>query len=590
MKPYYYHGLDYHLIEQKYENLSILQSYLLEIRNKQNPNFKLKSEFNEIPSPFLLPDIEKSLEVLEKHISKKSKIMISGDKDSDGICSTVLLGNFLRTFHSNLIFDFSSNDDYGFSTPLLKHILSEKPDLFIALDFGTRQNEEIETLKQNDIEIIVIDHHEPKDILPSCLLINPKKKNSLYKERDICTAHLTFQFITAHIYKRISKEPDSTEALNSVSFWSKIQKSIYFESTILKNLDLVAIATITDMMPLLNSNRFFVTKSCEILTDILKDKFIHYRPATKVLLNHFKQDLIKINSTIIGWKIGPLINAAGRMKKTEVALKFFLSTSEYEAKEYLKKLLELNEQRKERTISNIKIIEKQIIYEPESPILFLYSQSVLPGVSGIVATNFMEKYKKTTIFLAPEKDFVKGSVRAVGKENILELLETVQHLLIQFGGHNQAGGFSIKFENIVKLEKALLKNAKKWWGKEKKQKEHTKGSIISLKPEQVQKNLIQELECFEPFGMLNENPLFSIKNATIYNYIKMKEIHAKFRILSADQNIECIIWNESSKFDKLMREYQSFDFWGSFEKNYYRRQLKFQFIIYHFEGNELIEE
>ena len=583
MKNYYYHGLDYKFLSKETEQP--IESYLLELKRKRNLDFKLKPNITDLPSPFLLPDIQNTIQKISYHMEKKNKIFMSGDKDSDGVCATVLLGNFLKKMYANVEFDFTTNQDYGFSEPLINHILEKKPDLLIALDFGTVHKKEIEILQKHNIEVIVIDHHEPNEQLPNCTILNPKKKDSLYPEKNICTAHIVFLLIAAYL------EKNTTNHDNSEIFWKNLEKKEVFKNEILASLDLVSIATITDMMPLINSNRILVKMGCEILTKILEDTFPFSRCSTKVLLNHFKEDLLEINSQILGWKIGPLINAAGRMKKTEVILKFFLSNNESEAKTYLEEILELNKQRKMITVENTKISEMQVLNNTNIPILFLYSNKMKSGVSGIVANEFVRKYKKPTIFIAPEKEFARGSIRTTGSENVLNLLKKSEHLLIQYGGHKQAGGFSLEFENIEEFRKNILQNSYKWWETENKKVDNmTNGSVISFEGKNFTKEILEEINSFEPFGISNLNPLFSIKNASIYNYTKMKEIHAKFKILSSDNTIECIIWNEAKNFDEKIRSFENFDFWGIFEKNYYKKRCKVQFIISHFIGNKPLDE
>ncbi|EQA36891.1 single-stranded-DNA-specific exonuclease RecJ [Leptospira inadai serovar Lyme str. 10] len=628
-----HHGLSLsELSPSTVPGLSSLQSHLFRIRFRQDESglSPLSYRFEDLPSPFLLPDLEGSLELIRRFVKENKTILLFGDRDSDGVSSTSLLGSFLRKVHSgNLIIKTSSNEDYGLCAPAMKFIRDAKPDLLITLDFGTSNSSEIDELTKEGIQVIVLDHHEiPARISPSGKLISPKRGDSRYPYEKICTSLIAWKLVTGWLYESLTEashyvwvkdtetlfegslvhkgvrlfqgDRASAEKIYPIPFvdWQERvndeypERSVFFSqisrypgilNEILMNLDLAAVGTITDMMPLAGENRIIVQRGCETLQKIRTGEYSH-RPGLNQLMKLLELSKRKITSKDLGWSIGPALNAAGRMHKTETALKLLLSESESEAESLSKDLLKLNEERRERTKRNLFRVDgflKRKKERTERPVIFCYEPDFEPGVSGIVATRLVEQYRRPVIFIAPDHGHAKGSIRAYGSENVLNLLKKAEPIFQQFGGHKEAGGFSLPIEKIPELAEILFKEAELWLKEEKNlSTQAVEESIVSLHPAELKDSIHKELGIFEPFGQGNPTPILSVKGARILSYRPLSEgKHARFKLLSASDSIHCIIWNRAGEFTEVLRDKESLDLWGYLEENTFRGKTTLQFVI-----------
>ncbi|TGK09990.1 single-stranded-DNA-specific exonuclease RecJ [Leptospira fletcheri] len=612
--------------------LSPLQSFLLSSRFQDTIRIpaRLSPRFEDLPSPFLLPDMESALELLKRSVREKKSILLFGDRDSDGVSSTSLLGNFLKKIHTGkLTIKTSSEEDYGLCPPAMKFVREVKPDLLITLDFGTSNNLEIEELNSEGMQVIVLDHHEiPEKIPTSCKLVSPKRIDSIYPYEKICTSVLAWKLITAWLYDSLEKsgeyvwvrdgetlfegslvrkgillfrgERSVAENLFPVPFrewpnaideeyperfvfFSQISESSDIWEEVKQNLDLAAIGTITDMMPLTGENRIIVQKGCLTLQKLLSGIDSH-RPGLKQLMKRLELNPKKISSRDLGWSIGPALNAAGRMGKTETALKLLLSESDQEAESWAADLLKLNEERKERTKRNLFRVEgflKRKKERTERPVLFCYEPDFEPGVSGIVATRLVEQYRRPVIFIAPDHGHAKGSIRAYGAENVLNLLKKAEPIFKQFGGHKEAGGFSLPIDKIPQLAEILFQEADGWLQEEKENSSLLEEeSIVSIRPAELSSEIYDELGIFEPFGQGNPVPILSVRAAKVLSYRPLSEgKHAKFKILSAPDSVHFIIWNKANEFSEILRSKGVLDLWGYLEENTFRSKTTLQFVV-----------
>jgi single-stranded-DNA-specific exonuclease len=284
----------------------------------------------------------------------------------------------------------------------------------------------------------------------------------------------------------------------------------------------------------------------------------------------------------LGWGIGPALNAAGRMGKTEVAVNLLLANDTTKADLAAKDLLQLNTERKERTKRNLFKVEEYFKRKPErtkEKIIFCYEPDMEPGVSGIVATKLVETYKRPTIFITPDHGHGRGSIRSYDNENVLELLNLVSDLLIHFGGHKEAGGFSIELKNIPLLEERLKTAAVEWLQQDLSARVQEQ-SIVSLNASEMTEKIFSELQFLQPFGQENTEPLLSIKNAKIIGFKPMSDgQHAKFQVLGASSKIKFIIWNRASELENLLSKVSSLDLFGHLEENFFNNSTTIQFVV-----------
>jgi len=569
-------------------------------------------------------------------VKSNRKILLYGDRDSDGVSSTCLLAFFLKShpeFQSaNLeVMVSSESDPYGLCKEAVSKIKKAKPDLLITLDFGSSQADEIDELTSLGIQVIVLDHHEvPVRIPKNCALINPRRTDSEYPEKKICTAALSFKLVTAILFHqssewnqyysktilaedgskvvqyfqngiKLSSETTSTINFSNTTvnpypedfstnipldderklFYYQCQKIPQFFEQLEEETDLAGIGTITDMMPLVGENRHFVKLALESLTKLyIGDK---KRKGLKELLKELKLNPNGITTKDLGWSIGPVVNAAGRMGKTEEAVSLLLSESESDAKLRAKLLLSINEERKERTKRNMDRVERYFARKPErtgKEVVYCYEPDMEPGVSGIVATRMVDTYKKPAIFIAPDNGDARGSIRSYGQENVLQLLESLSHHFLHFGGHLEAGGFSITIDQLPKFESELYEKAKLWLDEGNLSKNiHQIETDFTVLPEEMGDKLLKEWKDLEPFGQGNPDIKLGIKNAKAMHLTPLSGgKHVRFHIVGSG-SLKFMIWNKGEEFQNFMSKHGSFDLVGSLEENFYQGRKTLQFIV-----------
>lgn len=364
-------------------------------------------------------------------------------------------------------------------------------------------------------------------------------------------------------------------------FYYQCSKIPDFFAGLEEETDLAGIGTITDMMPLTGENRHFVKLALQSLTKLyVGDK---KRKGLSELLKELKLNPHGITTKDLGWSIGPVLNSAGRMGKTEEAVSLLLSETTTEAKTKAKQLLSLNEERKERTKRNMDRVERYFARKAErttNEIVFCYEPDMEPGVSGIVATRMVDTYKKPAIFLAPDNGDARGSIRSYGRENVLELLESLSNHFLHFGGHPEAGGFSIKLENIPAFESALYPTAKEWLAKDKERSTvHTIETDFTVLTEEMGEKLLKEWKDLEPFGQGNPDIKLAIRNAKAIHLTPLSAgKHVRFHLIGSG-SLKYMVWNKGDEFQKFMSEHGSFDLVGCLEENFYQGRTTLQFIV-----------
>ncbi|XDD47700.1 single-stranded-DNA-specific exonuclease RecJ [Leptospira sp. WS39.C2] len=657
-------------VRTKVDSKRPILRYLVDRREglkNTHPKELLVSDFSCFHSPFSLPDITEAVDLLITYAKSNRKILLYGDRDSDGVSSTCLLAFFLRSHPAfqgtNLeVMVSSESDPYGLCKEAVTKIKRAKPDLLVTLDFGSSQADEIDELTSIGIQVIVLDHHEvPVRIPKNCALVNPRRTDSNYPEKKICTAALSFKLVSAILFhqssewnqlyqKTITNEDGSkeivyfqngkklnespfTSTVNSTSkevsnpnnthleiqnelkidftnakilpypedfttnipldderklFFYQCQKIPNFFEQLEEETDLAGIGTITDMMPLVGENRHFVKLALESLTKLyIGDK---KRKGLKELLKELKLNPNGITTKDLGWSIGPVVNAAGRMGKTEEAVSLLLSESESDAKIRAKLLLSINEERKERTKRNMDRVERYFARKPERTgheVVYCYEPDMEPGVSGIVATRMVDTYKKPAIFVAPDNGDARGSIRSYGPENVLELLESLSHHFLHFGGHPEAGGFSITIDQLPKFESELYEKAKLWLEEDiTSNKVHQIETDFTVLPEEMGDKLLKEWKDLEPFGQGNPDIKLGIRKAKAIHLTPLSGgKHVRFHIVGSG-SLKFMIWNKGEEFQNYMSKHGSFDLVGNLEENFYQGRTTLQFIVEWFGKSE----
>ena len=472
--------------------------------------------------PFLMKDMEKTVERILKAKQDNEKVIIYGDYDVDGVTSITVLYSFLKELGINVNYYLPDRmeEGYGLNKDALTKIKDNGYSLVITVDCGISAVEELEYANSIGLEVCITDHHECGKILPKAYsVVNPKREDCSYPFEMLAGVGVAFKVITA------------------LSMKLGLQKDAY-----LKYLDIVAVGTIADIVPLLDENR--------IITKIGLDRIKETKnEGLKALIR--VAGIKNIDSTSISFGIAPRINASGRMADATVAVKLLLSTSPMEANS-LAELLD--SQNKERQAVEKKIleevlekIEKEKLYEKRSLVVSGYGWH--QGVIGIVASKVAEKYVKPVILITYEDKIAKGSGRTPHGISLYDALDKCKDVLIQFGGHELAAGVTLEKEKIgefaEKFEKAVTEL-------EEKELEAIIDIDTEITKEDILKGIIRINEKLLPFGQKNAEPVYLYKNLKIVSLSTLKEDkHIKFKLRDDNFYIDAIGFSQGNRRDEL---------------------------------------
>lgn len=449
----------------------------------------LSSDIHDIIDEKLLPDIDKAVDILHEYINDNKNIRIVGDYDIDGICSTYILYDSLKSINANVSYAIPDRiiDGYGINNNIIDKAINDKVDLIITCDNGISSEEQISYALKNNIKVIVTDHHDINDLPKSALaVINPKREDvkDKYPFKEICGAFVAMKFIMRYYDKFLNGR----------------------EQIINKYLDFAMLATVGDIMPLINENHIIVKIGLKSIKNT-KNKGLKKLLSLTDLLNK------ELSTYHIGFIIGPLINAAGRMDSATLALELFLSNDDNMIDEIAKKMQLLNNSRKliteEGYNTTVSEIEKK--YKNDK-VLVVYIKNLPEQVAGIVAGRIKEKYYKPTIILTDtcDENEAKASCRSIDAYDIYSNLCSCKELFLKFGGHKLAAGFSILKNNIDILRKTLNDTCKL------KDEDYIPKVHIDVEYPfyNFDLNKVKELNTLEPYGQGFAKPIFATKNVT----------------------------------------------------------------------------
>ncbi len=464
----------------------------------------------DLHDPLLLLHAEKAVSRIFEALKKKEKVMVYGDYDSDGVCGATIIYNALKEIgfaKSNLgiYMPDREKEGYGLNEGAVRQFIQAEYNLIVTIDCGTTSHEPIALAKENNIDTIVIDHHRVIDSSPLCYaFVNPHQEDDKYPFKDLCGAGVAFKIACA-----LYQKADIDEG-----------REKWF-------LDLVAMATITDIMPLLGENRTLVRYGLFVLAQA-------QRPGLKALMEvagikpNFNQDNLSTNLKpwTLGFMLGPRLNAAGRMDHANTAFALLNAETYEEAIKYARDIDARNRERQELVARLIGEAEKRLESDASDRsskcyTIFEGDASWPIGVAGLVAGKIAEKYHRPAFIYqikenglpAGQAGTCAGSVRTIPGFHVVKALESVQDILINFGGHPQAGGFTVLLEKLEEMKKRIEDFAKA----NLKEKDFIKKVeyCAEAKPEDISWEVYEELDRFEPFGEANREPIFLLKNIRV---------------------------------------------------------------------------
>ncbi|MBU0647623.1 single-stranded-DNA-specific exonuclease RecJ [Patescibacteria group bacterium] len=519
------------------------------INNRHGGSFDLQDYIQPdfaLADPFLMPDMRRGVKRVTQAIKKREKVLIYGDYDVDGVTSTALLGEF---------FDFAGlevdthipnrfKDGYGLNLRFAKKVAEEEYDLVITVDCGVRDIGPIKHLVENGVDVVVCDHHEVGDKIPECsAVINPKRNSNRYPERNLAGVGVVYTFCRA-LMEDIGVENGKKD------WWLKW------------SLDLVALGTIADMMPLIGENRILAKYGLVVLS---KSK----RPGLKNLMRLAGINQKGITSRDVGFGIVPRLNAAGRMDDASIALNLLIEKEDLEAR-----ILAENVDRKNSLRKNVtsEILNEAIkMAEPIGrDVIALASEKWSEGVVGLVCGRLVEKYNRPCLVAKIDENKIKGSARGIEGVDMAGTLEKASDLLEKYGGHKAAAGFTLNKKNWKKFTQRINELLVGQFKDKKAKKEIIIDSELKL--QELNLGLFVEVNRMEPFGERNEEPLLYSKSLKIINkrLIGADKRHVKFDLGNdRDNYVEAIFWNRADLLERVDGN-KFFDWVYNIRKNNYQ--------------------
>ena len=493
-----------------------------------------------IPSPWLMKDMKKAVDILEKKIQQQAKIRIIGDYDIDGVTSTYILLKGLTRIGANVDTYIPDRvaDGYGIHEHLIDRAESDKIDTIVTCDNGIAACAEIQMAKEKGMTVIVTDHHEipyreengeRRVILPPAdAILNPKQYDCLYPNKNLCGAVVAVKYITA-LYERFDIQKKELED--------------YYE--------LVAIATVGDVMDLQGENRILVKEGLRRLPNT-KNKGLQ----ELIRANNLEDS--KITAYHIGFVLGPCINASGRLDTAARSLALLNAPTKEEAAKLAGDLTALNQSRKALTEKGkeeaIQLIETTELKNDR--VLVVYLPECHESLAGIIAGRLREKYHKPAFVLTRGEKCAKGSGRSIESYSMYDELVKCADLMVQFGGHPMAAGLSIEEENIEKFREQLNQNCTLT-------EEDLRPKIVidvAMPISYITKELVEQISLLEPFGKGNVKPIFAQKGLRVLdsNIIGKNKNVVKLKLLDPQGAIiEGTYFGEADDFMNFIREKDS---------------------------------
>ena len=539
--------------------LSIRKIKKEDINSFLNPSIK-----NFLPNPNNLIDMEKTTLRTIKAILNKEKIGIFGDYDVDGATSTALLGNYFSEL--NLKYEIyipdRKKEGYGPSIESFKKLIKKGVKVIFTVDCGTLSFDAINYAKKNNIDVMVIDHHQSEVTLPDAFsIINPNRLDDKSNLQYLCAAGVTFMFLVS-----INRELRSNNWFNK----NKIN-----EPNLINFLDLVSLGTVCDVVPLTGLNRAIVKQGLKIIQS-------KKNLGIKTLLSICNIDT-NPSTYHLGYMLGPRINAGGRVGKCSHGANLLLDK---DPKNSFKLASELDQFNKERQILEKDLLQK-ILNKTKNylkdPVLILSGSNWHEGVIGIVAARLKDKFNKPTILISFDGNIGKASARSIVGFDIGSVIIAASHenILLKGGGHKMAGGFSIKLENIEKFRKFISKKFESINENLKIEKPLLVDSIIS--PSAVNIEFYKKVALLSPFGSGNPEPKFVIEDLKTINGKIVGESHIKSVLIGKDgSTIKSIAFNSLEKDISpflIKKNNKSFNIAGKLSLNEWKGQSNVEFII-----------
>ncbi|MGD8306410.1 MAG: single-stranded-DNA-specific exonuclease RecJ [Ignavibacteria bacterium] len=503
---------------------------LRDVKTFSDARHFFRPSIDDLYDPFLMNGMETATQRLIEALTENQLITIYGDYDVDGTCATAVLYLFLKSLDANVGFHIPKRltEGYGISNQGIDTIKERGSSLMISVDCGITAVEEINYANQLGMDVIICDHHQPKETLPSALaVLDPLKPECKYPFKHLSGAGVAFK-LAQGLAERIGKREIP-----------------------LKYLDLVALASAADIVSLTDENRVIVSEGIKLIND-------SPRPALTALIEASRLNAGNLSSGQIVFTIAPRINAVGRLGDAERAVELLISDNAESARELAGVLESENYERRKIDVETfdeaINMVENILNFKNDKAII-LHQETWHPGVIGIVASRLVEKYYRPSIMLTTIDGVAKGSARSIPNFDIYNALNKCEDILIQFGGHRAAAGLSIDIEKINEFRKRFNEIV----DTSVKEDDFLPEIRIDspLRFSEITPKFLKILDQFSPFGPGNMRPVFISENVTVSNNVRRvgnnhSHLVCSFKQEGTGKVFDCIGFNLGDYYDILI--------------------------------------
>ncbi len=506
-------------------------------------------QLSDLINPFLMKDMDVAVDRLNDAIGHKERIMVYGDYDVDGCSAVALVYRFLQQFYSNIEYYIPNRYDegYGVSRKGVDYAHEHGVKLIIILDCGIKANDEVSYAKEKGIDFIICDHHVPDEVMPNAVaILNPKRPDDTYPFKHLCGCGVGFKLMQAFAKN------------NNIPF-----------SRLIPLLDFCAISIAADIVPVTDENRILAYHGL---------KQINQNPSIglKAIISVCGLQGKTISMSDIVFKIGPRINASGRIENGKMSVDLLVERDYMSALEKARQINEYNDQRKDidkqMTEEANQIVERLESQKHQQSIV-LYDENWKKGVIGIVASRLTEIYFRPTVVICRDGDIATGSARSVTGFDVYSAIKSCRDLLINFGGHTYASGLTLEWKNVPEFRRRFQEYV------EKNILEEQTEPILDIDCEidfkDITKKLYSDLKRFAPFGACNTKPLFCTHGVYDYGTSKVvgrEQEHIKLELVDSKSSnvINGIAFGQSSSA-RFIKSKHSFSIAYTIEENTYKR-------------------
>jgi len=480
--------------------------------------------------PFLLPEMEKGVERLRQAIHSGERVGIYGDYDADGITATVLLVQGLEALGATTVPYIPTRlHGHGLNSPALESLFQQGASLVLTVDTGTNGYDEVAQAQRRGQDIIITDHHVCPPLLPPAVaVVNPRRPDSLYPFPDLTGVGVAYKLLQALL------------------------------GDVATGLDLVALGTVADVAPLLGENRYLVKEGLRLLN-------APCRPGIREMLRF--SGLARVDAGSIAWVLGPRLNAAARLEHPLVSYHLLLTPSTEEAQRLAEELEGMNAERQRLTGEALVWAQEQALAQGDNRFLLVQSRDVPLGVAGLVANRLVEEFCRPAVVVKLGPETSSGSGRSIPQFNLFSALQENEDLLLRYGGHPRAAGFTIANEKIPRLQEKLVERANRELEGLDLRPQIVMDARISLAEPDGQ--FLQFLPRLAPFGFGNPNPVFLSQGVKVVEAHRVgdKGEHLRLKLRAGPVTWDAIAFDcggEERKLSPYLDVVYSFstDCWG----------------------------